>query len=86
MEISFISILKISYAQGAIYLGKIQDPIDNVKEVNLPQAKLLIDILTILKDKTKNNLNEDEDRLLVEILDFLKVNYQKEIDQNISTQ
>jgi hypothetical protein len=86
MDITFISILKMYYSQGAIYLGKVEDPITQKQEINLPQAKLLIDILTILKDKTKDNLNKDEDLLLVEILDFLNTNYQKEIDNNISTQ
>jgi len=82
MDITFINILQMYYSQGASYLGKIDDPITQKKEINLPQAELLIDILNILQDKTKNNLNESEDQLLREILDFLKVNYQKEIDNN----
>jgi hypothetical protein len=86
MDVTFISILKMYYSQGAVYLGKMEDPISNEKIINLPQAKLLIDILTILKDKTRGNLNDNEERLLIEILDFLQVNYNKEIDNNISSQ
>ncbi len=82
MDITFISILKMYYSQGAVYLGKVSDPISQTKEINLPQAKLLIDILTILKEKTVGNLNDNEDRLLNEILEFLSTNYQKETDKN----
>ena len=78
MDITFTSILKMYYSQGAVYLGLIEDPVTNKKEKNLAQAKLLIDILTILMEKTKGNLNAEEESLINEIFTFLNSNYKKQ--------
>ncbi len=51
--------------QALIFLGVIGNPMnDNQVEVNLDQARLLIDTLAILKEKTKGNLNKEEEGLL----------------------
>ncbi|MCZ6638801.1 MAG: DUF1844 domain-containing protein [Candidatus Dadabacteria bacterium] len=43
--------------------------------VNLPAAKHTIEILEILKDKTVGNLDEEEDKLLKDILYNLRLKY-----------
>ena len=51
--------------QALIFMGVIPNPLTDEKmEKNLDQARLLIDTLAILKDKTKGNLTKDEDDLL----------------------
>jgi len=47
-------------------------------ERNLEAAKQTIDILGILKDKTKGNLSDEEDRLLESLLYELRMRYVRE--------
>ncbi len=68
----FISTLAL---QVSIYLGRIPNPATNKKEKNLPQAKFIIDTLDMLKEKTKNNLTNDESKLLENLLYELKMQY-----------
>ena len=44
-------------------------------EVNLPLAKQNIDIIKLLESKTKGNLNEDEEKLLKQVLADLEEKY-----------
>lgn len=50
--------------QIAIALGEMPNPATNKTEENLDQAQYLIDTLDMLKEKTKNNLNKEEEGLL----------------------
>ena len=49
----FISSLGMQALMG---LGEIENPISNKKEQSLPQAKYLIDTLSMIQEKTKGNL------------------------------
>ncbi|MFH1678680.1 MAG: DUF1844 domain-containing protein [Candidatus Omnitrophota bacterium] len=69
----FISTLAL---QASIFLGQIPNPATNKKEEkNLPQAKFIIDTLGVLKEKTQNNLNAEETKLLENILYELRLQY-----------
>jgi hypothetical protein len=50
--------------QSLVFMGEIPNPITNEIQKNLPQSKFLIDTLLLLREKTKGNLTEQEDRLL----------------------
>lgn len=66
-------------ATGALqHLGLVENPIAKKKEKNLPMAKLTIDTLHILKDKTKGNLDPEEEKLFEGLLYDLKMKYLKE--------
>jgi len=43
--------------------------------VNLPQAKEIIDLLSVLEDKTKGNLTSDEQTVLRDMLYALRMKY-----------
>ena len=47
-----------------IFLGEVPHPATQQTEKNLDQAKFLIDTLVMLKEKTKGNLNKQEENLL----------------------
>ncbi|MDD5044524.1 MAG: DUF1844 domain-containing protein [Candidatus Omnitrophica bacterium] len=68
----FISTLAM---QVSIFLGEMPNPVNNQKEENLPQAKFIIDTLDMLKNKTKGNLNKEEEGLLENILYNLRLLY-----------
>jgi len=66
----------ISMSSSAyIYLGMIEDPISKKKEINLQAAKQMIDIISMLKEKTKGNLEISEERLISGILYELQMLY-----------
>jgi hypothetical protein len=62
-----------------VQLGIIEDPMTGVKEKNLPLAKQTIDILGILEEKTKGNLDRDEEMMLKNILYDLRMMYVREM-------
>ncbi|RLD17810.1 MAG: DUF1844 domain-containing protein [Caldiserica bacterium] len=62
-----------------IHLGKIMDPITKKLNRNLEQARVQIDILEMLKEKTKGNLTEEERRLLFDTVAELQLNYLEEL-------
>lgn len=61
--------------QASIALGAVPNPETDKKEENRPQAKFLIDTLTILKEKTKGNLTQEENTFLENMLYELRMQY-----------
>ena len=66
----------MSLSSSAFYhLGDMPDPTTGKKELNLPAVQQTIDMLNMLKEKTKNNLKEDESKLLEQLIYELQVKY-----------
>ncbi|MBU0951947.1 MAG: DUF1844 domain-containing protein [Elusimicrobia bacterium] len=79
MDKNFIGLI-ISLSAGAWqHLGKIENPITGKIEKNMENAKMSIDILEMLKEKTKGNLSAEEEKLLDNTLADLKLNYVEEL-------
>jgi len=74
-EPTFTVFLNSLILQAMIYLGKLENPVTGKPEVNLEQARFMIDTLGILKEKTKGNLAEGEGKLLEEALFSLRMLY-----------
>ena len=73
------SFLVMSHQTSALMqMGQLKDPNTQKVEKNLENAKLSIDILGMLKEKTKNNLTKDEAELLENVLRELRLAYIKE--------
>jgi hypothetical protein len=51
------------------------NPATSQIEVNLIQAKLIIDTLAMIKEKTQGNLNPEEDSLIDNMLYDLRMQY-----------
>jgi hypothetical protein len=68
----FITTLSL---QASVALGLIANPVTNKTEVDLVQAKFLVDTLGMLAEKTKGNLNADESKLLENLLYELRTVY-----------
>ncbi|MCZ6513228.1 MAG: DUF1844 domain-containing protein [Nitrospinae bacterium] len=74
-ELNF-STFVLSLTSSAFYhLGDIPDPLTGKKEENLPAVKQTIDILIMLQEKTKNNLDADEAKLMEQLIYELQVKY-----------
>ena len=66
----------LSLASSAlVQLGEVPDPGTGKKEENILAAKHTIDILSMLRDKTRNCLDADEERLLEGLLYELRMKY-----------
>jgi uncharacterized protein YeeX (DUF496 family) len=63
-------------------MGKLKDPRLGELERNLEQAQFTIDLLDMLKEKTKGNLNTEETRYVENVIAQLKLNYVDEVDKD----
>jgi hypothetical protein len=77
-EITFSSFLISLGSSAFIHLGDIADPATGEFTKNLSLAKQTIDLLGILREKTRNNLQEDEEKLFDHLLYDLRMRYVKE--------
>lgn len=76
-EINFTNFLFSLSTSALIQLGEIQDPLTQQPSKNIPLAKQTIDLIGMLKEKTKGNLTPDEERMIENILYDLRMRYVK---------
>lgn len=74
-EMNFSTFIFSLNSSALFHLGEIPDPVTKKREKNLPLVKQTIDIIGILKDKTKGNLTKEEDVLINNILYDLRIRY-----------
>jgi hypothetical protein len=74
----FVNLVIIFQSAAMQQMGKIMNPITGKVEKNLEQARYSIDILSMLKEKTRGNLSDDLERLLDSALLQLRMNYVEE--------
>lgn len=77
--INFSTFVLSLSTSAAMNLGGYTDPVSGLIPRNLELAKQSIDILGILADKTKGNLDADESRLLDSVLYELRMRYVEEM-------
>jgi len=76
-EITFSSFVFSLSSSALVSLGAIPDPNTGKMEQNLSMAKQTIDLLAILRDKTRNNLTQEEEILFDHLLYDLRMVYIK---------
>jgi uncharacterized protein DUF1844 len=74
-EINFSTFIISLSTQALMHLGEIADPMSGKAEPDLPGAKQMIDILSLLQEKTRGNLNPGEQQLVEDILYDLRMRY-----------
>jgi len=79
----FISLIYSISQAAMMQLGKVSSPITGKIERDLNQARTSIDMLIMLKEKTKGNLSKSEDVFINDILSTLQLNYAEEADKSI---
>lgn len=70
--VQFISSLAI---QALTFLGEIENPATKERAQDLDAAKEMIDILAMLKEKTSDNLSEEEKKLMETAVSDLQLKY-----------
>ena len=77
-EINFATFVFSLNTSVLVHLGVLEDPGSGEKTKNLPFAKQTIDILAMLEQKTRGNLESNEETMLKNILYDLRMLYVKE--------
>ncbi len=74
-EIMFNQLVLLFHMTAMQQMGKLKDPLTDAVERNLDAARNSIEMLEMLREKTKGNLSGEESRLLVQVIQELKLNY-----------
>jgi len=74
-EISFSALVISLSTQALMHLGEIPNPISGKVEKDISVAKQMIDIIGVLGEKTRGNLDQGEDKLMEEVLYDLRMRY-----------
>jgi len=80
-QINFETFISSLALQAFMCLGLIENPATKKKTVNLQAAKETIEILTLLQEKTTNNLSDKESQLLQSALYDLRTKFVEIVDR-----
>ena len=71
----FMGLCTSLVTQAWMQLGKIKNPMTDKIESDLDAASLTIDMLGMLKEKTKGNVGDDETKILDQSVNELRMNF-----------
>ncbi|MBX7056233.1 MAG: DUF1844 domain-containing protein [Pyrinomonadaceae bacterium] len=72
---SFVNFLSTLATNAAAALGAMPHPVTGQRSLDLDSGKYWLDVLAMLRDKTKGNLHSKEERLLEGLLADLRMQY-----------
>lgn len=72
---SFVNFLSTLATNAAAALGAMPHPVTGQRSLDLDSGKYWLDVLAMLRDKTKGNLHTKEERLLEGLLADLRMQY-----------
>ncbi len=73
----FVEFVMMQARQAAIFLGERPNPQTGQPEVHLEPAKLFIDHLEMIREKTRGNLSQQEEEILQSVLADLQAKYRE---------
>ena len=79
VDLRFLTLIMSLATAAWSQLGKIPHPSTNKIEKDIDQAKMSIDFLRMLADKTKGNLKPKEEELLINTVTDLEINFADEV-------
>ena len=78
-EVTFTAFIMSMNTSALFHLGEISDPASGEKNKDFVLAQHSIDILSLLEEKTKGNLTDEEQDLLKHVLYDLKMRYVRSV-------
>jgi len=75
----FMYLIRTFQSSAWIALGKMENPMTDKTGVNIEQVSFYINLLEMVQEKTKNNLTDYEEQMLINTVSELKLNL---IDEN----
>jgi hypothetical protein len=80
----FAQLILIFHQNAMISMGKLKNPMSDKIERDLSQTQQSIDMLEMIRDKTKNNLSTELTQMLDHALTELRLNYVDEMNKEHS--
>lgn len=71
----FVEFIMLQAQQAMLCLGRLPHPTTGETTVNLEAARMFIDHLELLREKTQGNLSKEEETILNNILAELQMNF-----------
>ncbi|MBU3911524.1 MAG: DUF1844 domain-containing protein [Candidatus Omnitrophica bacterium] len=81
-EFMFIQYISALVSSGMQHLGKTMNQLTGKIEKNLEAAQGIIELLSMLKEKTKGNLSDIEERIISDGMANLQLNYADEVNRS----
>jgi hypothetical protein len=78
----FMQLVMTFQAAAWQQMGKIKNPLTDKIERNLDQARYSIDMLEMLRSKTKGNLTDDELKFVNHVMTELQLNFVDELNKD----
>jgi len=75
LPVNFSSFILSLATSALIHLGQEANPATGERSVELPAARQVIDLITLLEEKTRGNLTPEEENLLQQILFTLRLKF-----------
>ena len=75
LEANFSTLILSIASSAAMSMGLAPNPNTNKTEKDLKMAQFNIDLLTLLKDKTNNNLTKEESEFLTSVISDLQMKF-----------
>lgn len=76
-EVNFNSLIISLSSSALLHLGEIADPSTGEKKKDIAMAKQSIDIISMLREKTRGNLTDEEQKFIDNILTDMRWRYVK---------
>jgi len=74
-ERSLVGLFVMLASEALIALGESPDPVSGQRQAELPHAAAVIDLLTLLRDKTEGHRSADETQTLDDVIYDLQLRY-----------
>ena len=78
----FLGLIHSFQAAAMQQMGKMPSPFTNQIERDMPQARISIDMLEMLEERTSGNLTGEESRFLKHVLTEIRLNYVAELEED----
>jgi len=74
-QMLFVQLISSLHGAALMHMGKIKNPATDKMDRNLEQAEMTIEMLDMLKERTKGNLSAEEEKFFSTVISELKLNY-----------
>ena len=78
-ELLFVQVVSMFQVAALQHMGKLPNPVTNTIERDLEQARISVDILGMLKEKTEGNLSDNEKEFLGKVVFESQMNFLEEL-------
>ncbi|MFL3013601.1 MAG: DUF1844 domain-containing protein [Candidatus Neomarinimicrobiota bacterium] len=69
----FLYLVGTFHSSAKIALGKTENPMTKSTDINVEQATFYVDLLDLIQEKTKENLSDYEEQMLINTISELKL-------------